>query len=58
MAEVLIVHSKVKVTADLMEHACKLRVIGRAGVGVENIGFTQEKTPKRRQLTFTHLTPC
>ncbi len=33
----LIVRSETKVTADLLEEATNLRVIGRAGVGVDNI---------------------
>src|SRR5262245_15043173 len=33
----LIVRSETKVTSDLLEAAPKLRVIGRAGVGVDNI---------------------
>jgi len=36
-ADALIVRSSTKVTADLLEKAPKLRVIGRAGVGVDNI---------------------
>ena len=36
-AMALIVRSAVKVTADVMERAPRLRVIGRAGVGVDNI---------------------
>ncbi|MCY4536373.1 MAG: hydroxyacid dehydrogenase, partial [Bryobacterales bacterium] len=36
-AEALIVRSAVKVTAAVMENAPRLRVIGRAGVGVDNI---------------------
>jgi D-3-phosphoglycerate dehydrogenase len=36
-AEGLIVRSETKVTADLMDSAARLRVIGRAGVGVDNI---------------------
>jgi D-3-phosphoglycerate dehydrogenase len=36
-ADALIVRSAVEVDADLLEHARKLRVIGRAGVGVDNI---------------------
>jgi D-3-phosphoglycerate dehydrogenase len=36
-ADALIVRSAVKVTGDLLEHAQKLRVIGRAGIGVDNI---------------------
>jgi D-3-phosphoglycerate dehydrogenase len=33
----LVVRSETKVTADLMENATTLRVVGRAGVGVDNI---------------------
>jgi D-3-phosphoglycerate dehydrogenase len=33
----LVVRSETKVTAELMDHAPNLRVIGRAGVGVDNI---------------------
>ena len=36
-ADALIVRSAVKVDAALLEHANKLRVIGRAGVGVDNV---------------------
>ena len=36
-ADALIVRSAVQVNAGLLEHAGKLRVIGRAGVGVDNI---------------------
>src|SRR6059058_4273495 len=36
-AEGLIVRSETKVTADLMDVADRVRVIGRAGVGVDNI---------------------
>jgi len=36
-ADALIVRSAVQVDAALLEHAHKLRVIGRAGVGVDNI---------------------
>lgn len=36
-ADALIVRSSVQVDAPLLEHADKLRVIGRAGVGVDNI---------------------
>jgi len=36
-ADALIVRSAVQVDAGLLEHAKKLRVIGRAGVGVDNI---------------------
>jgi D-3-phosphoglycerate dehydrogenase / 2-oxoglutarate reductase len=36
-ADALIVRSAVQVNAGLLEHAGKLRVVGRAGVGVDNI---------------------
>jgi len=36
-ADGLIVRSATRVTAELLEHAPRLRVIGRAGVGVDNI---------------------
>jgi D-3-phosphoglycerate dehydrogenase / 2-oxoglutarate reductase len=36
-ADALIVRSAVQVNAGLLEHAGKLRVIGRAGIGVDNI---------------------
>ncbi len=36
-AEALLVRSAVKVTRDVLEQAPKLRVIGRAGVGVDNV---------------------
>lgn len=35
--DALIVRSGTKVTADLLAHATRLRVIGRAGIGVDNI---------------------
>jgi D-3-phosphoglycerate dehydrogenase len=38
--DALIVRSETKVTAELMDAAKKLRVIGRAGVGVDNIDVT------------------
>jgi D-3-phosphoglycerate dehydrogenase len=36
-ADALIVRSATRVTADLLSHAPKLRIVGRAGVGVDNI---------------------
>ncbi|HEY3962315.1 MAG TPA: phosphoglycerate dehydrogenase [Gaiellaceae bacterium] len=35
--DALIVRSATKVTADVLEHAANLKVIGRAGVGVDNV---------------------
>lgn len=36
-ADALVIRSATKVTAALLEHATRLRVIGRAGVGVDNV---------------------
>src|SRR5512134_3992344 len=38
--DALIVRSAVKVTADVLAKAPKLRVIGRAGVGVDNVDLS------------------
>ena len=46
--EGLIVRSETKVTANLMDAAGKLRVIGRAGVGVDNIDVPAATTKVRR----------
>src|SRR5438128_8249468 len=43
-AEGLIVRSETKVTANLMDAADKVRVIGRAGVGVDNIDVSAATT--------------
>lgn len=40
-AEALIVRSATKVTPELMEKALRLRVVGRAGVGVDNIDLDE-----------------
>src|SRR5271169_7234196 len=40
-AEALIVRSATKVTPELMEKAPRLRVVGRAGVGVDNIDLDE-----------------
>src|SRR5260370_35200078 len=47
-ADALIVRSATKVTAELLDRALKLRAVGRAGVGVDNIDL--EAAPKRGQL--------
>src|SRR4029453_12680527 len=39
-ADALLVRSATKVTADLMKAAPRLRIIGRAGTGVDNIDVT------------------
>src|SRR6201998_3617191 len=40
-ADALIVRSATKVTASLLDHAPRLRVVGRAGVGVDNIDLDE-----------------
>src|SRR5437879_12836071 len=40
-AEALIVRSATRVTSALLEHAPRLRVVGRAGVGVDNIDLDE-----------------
>lgn len=37
----LVVRSATKVTAKLLQHAKKMRVVGRAGVGIDNIDVTE-----------------
>lgn len=67
-AEAIIVRSGAQITADVIERAPKLRVIGRAGVGVDNIdveaatarGVVVMNTPggntiATTELSFTHL---
>jgi D-3-phosphoglycerate dehydrogenase len=43
-AEALIVRSATRVTAELLDKAGKLRVVGRAGVGVDNIDLPEATT--------------
>lgn len=50
-AEALIVRSATKVTADLLDKAPNLRVVGRAGVGVDNIDL--EAATKRGVLVMS-----
>src|SRR6202140_5876386 len=40
-ADALIVRSATKVTAEMLDHAPRLRVVGRAGVGVDNIDLDE-----------------
>ena len=46
--EGLIVRSETKVTADILDGAGSLRVIGRAGVGVDNIDVPAATMSQRR----------
>src|ERR1700739_3497842 len=50
-ADALIVRSATKVTADLLDRAKKLRAVGRAGVGVDNIDL--EAATKRGILVMS-----
>lgn len=63
-ADALVVRSAVQVTAELLDHAPKLRVIGRAGVGVDNIdadaatkrGIVVMNTPGANAVAVAELT--
>ena len=51
-ADALIVRSATKVTPELLEQAKKLRAVGRAGVGVDNIDL--DEATKRGVLVMTN----
>src|SRR5215210_8881430 len=66
--EAMVVRSETKVTRNVMKAAPKLRVVGRAGVGVDNVdveaaterGIVVMNTPAGNtiataELTFTHI---
>ena len=63
-ADALVVRSAVQVTGALLEHAPRLRVIGRAGVGVDNIdadaatkrGIVVMNTPGANAVAVAELT--
>ena len=65
-ADALVVRSAVQVDDALMEHAPRLRVIGRAGVGVDNIdaeaatrrGVVVMNTPGANAVAVAELTIC
>src|SRR5260370_41960444 len=50
-ADALIVRSATKVTAELLDRAKKLRAVGRAGVGVDNIDL--DEATKRGGLVMS-----
>jgi D-3-phosphoglycerate dehydrogenase len=58
-ADGLVIRSATKVTADVIAHASKLRVIGRAGIGVDNVdvdaatarGIAVVNTPEGNNVT-------
>src|SRR5712692_8835093 len=51
IADALIVRSATKVTPELLEKAPRLRVVGRAGVGVDNIDL--EEATRRGVLVMS-----
>ena len=63
-ADALIVRSAVQVDAKLLEHGARLRVIGRAGVGVDNVdldaatrkGIAVMNTPGANAVAVAELT--
>ena len=65
-ADALVVRSAVQVGDELMAHAPRLRVIGRAGVGVDNIdaeaatrrGIVVMNTPGANAVAVAELTLC
>jgi D-3-phosphoglycerate dehydrogenase / 2-oxoglutarate reductase len=65
-ADALVVRSAVQATDELMAHAPKLRVIGRAGVGVDNIdadaatrrGIVVMNTPGANAIAVAELAIC
>jgi len=65
-ADALVVRSAVQATDELMSHAPKLRVIGRAGVGVDNIdadaatrrGIVVMNTPGANAVAVAELAVC
>ena len=65
-ADALVVRSAVQVDDALLDHAPKLRVIGRAGVGVDNIdtgaatrrGIVVMNTPGANAVAVAELTLC
>lgn len=62
--EAIIVRSRTKITSDILENARKLKVIGRAGVGLDNIDLNKTKelnvrifnTPKAPAVSVAELT--
>ena len=54
-ADALIVRSATKVTAELLDHASRLRVIGRAGVGIDNVDLEASTQRALDVLTSSRL---
>jgi D-3-phosphoglycerate dehydrogenase len=53
--DALIVRSATKVDGELLEYAKKLRVIGRAGEGLDNVDFQKAKTLKIALVNTPHV---
>src|SRR5512136_1845758 len=53
--DVLIVRSATKVKGKLLENAKKLRVIGRAGEGLDNVDFERAKTLRISLVNTPHV---
>ena len=53
--DALIVRGRTKVTADLLKAAPKLKVVGRAGVGVDNIDLAAAQSLGVTTLTRTSV---
>ena len=53
--DALIVRSETKVTASLLAAAKKLKVVARAGVGVDNVGEAVSADMLWRALTLKHI---
>ena len=62
--EAIIIRSRTKLTADVLENAKKLKVIGRAGVGLDNIDLKKAEelnikvlnTPEAPSISVAELT--
>ena len=54
-AEAIIVRSATKITPEVMDKAPKLRVVGRAGVGVDNVDVDHATN---RGIFFINYTAC
>jgi len=56
--DALLVRSQVKVTADILAHATRLVVIGRAGVGVDNVDLDAATKAGVVVVNAQPATPC
>ena len=56
--DALVVRSATKVTSEVLEAATKMRVVGRAGVGVDNIDITSGHQARHHGYEHTHGKYC